>query len=278
MPVRVYKPTSPGRRHSSVNDYAELQGDQTKQKSLLRPMPKQAGRNVQGKITVRHRGGGNKRFYRLVDFRQTRFNQPAIVLGVQYDPTRTAHVALIEYGDKSKSYILAPSGLQIGQTVVSSPDKVEVKPGNRTQLQYIPTGVAIHNVELTPTRGGAIVRSAGTAAMILSVEGDHALIKMPSSEIRKIPKESMASIGQLGNIDHGNIRWGKAGRMRWMGIRPSVRGKAMNPVDHPHGGGEGNQPIGMKYPKTPWGKHALGVKTRRKKKYSNHSILSRRTK
>ncbi len=276
MPVRIYQPTSPGRRHSSVNDYAELQGQQQPHKPLLQSVKKTAGRNVQGKITVRHRGGGNKRFYRMVDFRQDRLNQPATIIGIQYDPTRSAHVALVEFADHAKQYILAPQGIQIGQTVISSAGKVEVKTGNRTQLQFIPTGVAIHNIELVPAKGGAIVRSAGNAATILSIEGDHALIKLPSGEIRQIPKEARASIGQLGNIDHSNIRWGKAGRMRWRGRRPSVRGKAMNPVDHPHGGGEGNQPIGMKYPKTPWGKHALGVKTRRKKKYSNRSIISRR--
>ncbi len=276
MPLRIYQPTSPGRRHSSVNDYAELSGEQTAPKRLLQTIKTTAGRNSQGKITVRHRGGGNKRFYRQVDFQQQRHNQPAKVLGVQYDPNRSAHVALIEYPDHMKSLVLAPLGVQIGQSLVVSPNKVDVQPGNRTQLQYIPTGVPVHNIELIPGKGGAIVRSAGAAALIMSVEGDDALLKMPSGEIRKVPKIAMASIGQLSNVDHGNIRWGKAGRMRWKGRRPSVRGKAMNPVDHPHGGGEGHNPIGMPYPKTPWGKHALGVKTRRRKKYSNRWIISRR--
>ncbi len=276
MGVRIYKPTTPGRRHSSVNDYAELVGVQAAPKSLLTPKKRQGGRNVQGKITVRHRGGGNKQYYRLVDFIQNRYDRPAKVLGIQYDPNRSAHIALIEYADHRKNFILAPLNLKIGDTVVSSLKRVDVTPGNRTQLQYIPTGIPVHNIELVPGHGGAIVRSAGNGAIIMSVEGDDALIKMPSSELRKVKKTCLASIGQISNVDHGNIRWGKAGRMRWLGMRPTVRGKAMNPVDHPHGGGEGNQPIGMKYPKTPWGKHALGVKTRRLHKYSNSRIITRR--
>ncbi len=276
MGVRVYQPTSPGRRRSSVNDYAELTGVQRPQKRLLTTIKQKAGRNVQGKITVRHRGAGNKRFYRHVDFRQERYEQPATVLGIQYDPNRSAHVALIEYPDQEKRYILAPGGLQVGATVTVSPSRVEVSLGNRTQLQFIPTGVPVHNVELNPGQGGTIVRSAGNAATIMSIEGDYALLRMPSGELRRVAKTAMGSIGQVSNLDHGNIRWGKAGRMRWRNRRPSVRGKAMNPVDHPHGGGEGNQPIGMKYPKTPWGKHALGVKTRRRHKYSNSRIMSRR--
>lgn len=278
MGIRIYQPTSPGRRRSSVNDYAELVGRQAPQKSLLQTIKQQAGRNAQGKITVRHRGAGNKRFYRQIDFRQERYGQPATVLGIQYDPNRSAHIALIEYADHEKRYILAPTGLAVGATVMASPDRIEVKTGNRTQLQFIPTGVPVHNIELVPGKGGAIVRSAGSAATIMAIEGDYASLKLPSGELRKVTKTAMASIGQLSNIDHGNVRWGKAGRLRWKNRRPSVRGKAMNPVDHPHGGGEGLQPIGLKYPKTPWGKHALGVKTRRKKKYSNSLILSRRPK
>lgn len=278
MGVRIYRPTSPGRRKSSVNDYAELVGVQTPHKPLLTTIKQQAGRNFSGKITVRHRGAGNKRFYREVDFVQSRFDVPATVLGIQYDPNRSAHIALIEFADKEKRYIVAPSGLQVGQTVTSSDKAVEIATGNRTKLEFIPTGVPVHNIELVPGKGGAIVRSAGNAATIMSIEGDYALLKMPSGEIRKVIKTARASVGQVSNIDHGNIRWGKAGRMRWRNRRPSVRGKAMNPVDHPHGGGEGNQPIGMKYPKTPWGKHALGVKTRRRKKFSNRLIISRRPK
>lgn len=278
MAVRIYRPTTPGRRKSSVNDYHELQGQQQPHKRLLSTIKQQAGRNFSGKITVRHRGAGNKRFYRHVDFVQDRFDAPATVLGIQYDPNRSAHIALIEYADHEKRYIIAPSGLRVGQTVVSSAKAVAIETGNRTKLEFIPTGVPVHNIELTPGKGGAIVRSAGNAATIMSIEGDTALIKMPSGEIRRILKACAASVGQVSNVDHGNIRWGKAGRMRWRNRRPSVRGKAMNPVDHPHGGGEGNQPIGMKAPKTPWGKKALGVKTRRKKKYSNRLIISRRPK
>lgn len=276
MAIRIYRPTSPGRRRSSVNTYDELTSGVRPRKKLLVPRPRRGGRNVQGRITVRHRGGGHKRFYRLVDFRQDRIDQPAKVVSIEYDPNRTTHLALIEFPDQEKRYILAPQGLVPGQSVISSVGRVDVQPANRTTLDKIPTGIPIHNIELTPGKGGAIVRSAGTAATILSVEGDYALLKMPSGEIRKVLKRSRASIGQLGNVDQANIRWGKAGRTRWFGIRPTVRGKAMNPVDHAHGGGEGHNPIGLKYPKTPWGKHALGVKTRRQHKYSDHLIISRR--
>jgi large subunit ribosomal protein L2 len=276
MPVRIYKPTTPGRRRSSVNTYAELTRGVRPHKPLLSPKPQQAGRNFSGKITVRHRGGGNKRFYRQVDFLQQRYNDPATVRSIEYDPNRTSFIALIEFSNGQKSYIIAPAGLLVGQTVTFSSAKIDVALGNRMPLQYIPTGIPVHNIELTPGMGGAIVRSAGNSAVIMSVEGDYALLKMPSGEIRRVAKNVLASIGQVSNIDHINVRWGKAGRIRYKSRRPSVRGKAMNPVDHPHGGGEGNQPIGMKYPKTPWGKHALGVKTRRKKKYSNHLIIKRR--
>lgn len=278
MGVRKYKPTSAGRRQSSVNDYAELTRGARPHKSLLRPIKRTGGRNVQGKITVRHRGGGNKRYYRVIDWQQNRYTDLGTVLSLQYDPNRSAFVALLEYPDHEKRYILAPVSLVVGQTVVSSPSMVEIKPGNRTKLENIPAGMPVHNVELSPGRGGAVVRSAGTAATLMSIEGDYALLKMPSGEIRKVLKNCMASIGQLANVDHSNIRWGKAGRMRWFGFRPSVRGKAMNPVDHPHGGGEGHNPIGMPYPKTPWGRHALGVKTRRRHKYSRHLIVHRRSK
>lgn len=278
MGIRIYQPTSPGRRQSSVNDYAELQGRQAPHKARLRTIKQQAGRNVQGKITVRHRGAGNKRFYRQIDFLQNRYDQPAKVLGVQYDPNRSAHIALIEYTDGAKQYILAPTGLPPNQSVVSSTKAVEIRAGNRMPLAFIPSGTPIHNIEMIPGHGGLLARSAGNAAMVMSVEGDYALVRMPSGEIRKIIKDCSASIGQVSNQDNDNIRWGKAGRIRWQNRRPSVRGKAMNPVDHPHGGGEGVQPIGMKYPKTPWGRHALGVRTRRRTKYSNRLIINRRTK
>ena len=278
MPVRIYQPTTPGRRKSSVNTYEELTKGVAIPKSLLTPIKKTGGRNSQGKITVRHRGGGNKRAYRLVDFMQNRYNQAASVKAIHYDPNRTAFVALVQYPDGQLSYILAPAGLAVGQQVTSSSDRVEIVNGNRTQLQYIPTGLEVHNIEVAPGHGGVMIRSAGSAAILMSVEGDYALLKMASGEIRKVKKTCMASIGRLSNVDHSNIRWGKAGRTRWFGIRPSVRGKAMNPVDHPHGGGEGKHPIGMKAPKTPWGKKALGVKSRRKKKYSNRLIVTRRRK
>ncbi len=276
MPVRIYKPITPGRRHSSVNTFAELTKNVRPTKKLLRAKMQNAGRNAQGKITVRHRGGGHKRFYRVVDFMQLRFDAPAEVKSIEYDPNRTTFIALIQYANGDKSYILAPHGLTVGEKLVWSMSRVEIKPGNRTALGNIPTGMPVHNIELTPKAGGAIVRSAGSAATVMAVEGDYALLRLPSGEIRRVLKNCHASIGQLSNIDHSNIRWGKAGRMRWKSRRPSVRGKAMNPVDHPHGGGEGNQPIGMKAPKTPWGKKALGVKTRRKKKFSNSFIIKRR--
>jgi large subunit ribosomal protein L2 len=275
MPVRILKPTSPGRRRASTLSFAELT-KKAPEKSLLERINRQGGRNNQGKISVRHQGGGHKRRYRLVDFRQDRYDVPAQVLAIEYDPNRSAFIALIEYPDKEKRYILAPEGLKTGATVVSSRNQAEIKTGNRLPLEKIPTGMMIHNIELSLGRGGAIVRSAGAAAQLMAVEGDNAQIKLPSGEVRLVPKLNQATIGQVSNVDHGNVRLGKAGRMRWLGIRPTVRGKAMNPVDHPHGGGEGLQPIGLKHPKTPWGKPALGVKTRRKKKYSNRLIVKRR--
>jgi len=278
MPVRIYRPTSPGLRKSSVNTYEELTPGAKPYKPLLQSKKSMAGRNFTGKITVRHRGAGNKVHYRMVDFKQLRFNEPATVKQIEYDPNRSAFIALIEFKDGTKSYILATDKMVVGNTVVSSLDRVEVTHGNRTRLQYIPSGIPVHNIELHPLKGGVLVRSAGSSATVMSVEGDYALLKFPSGEIRRVLKEALASIGQVSNVDHSNIRWGKAGRMRWRGRRPSVRGKAMNPVDHPHGGGEGNQPIGMKAPKTPWGKKALGVKTRRRKKYSQRLIVTRRPK
>jgi len=277
MAVRIYKPTSPGRRRSSVSSFGEI----TKRKpvkSLTVIVKRQAGRNVHGKITVRHQGGGHKRYYRLVDFKQDRYDVPAKVAAIEYDPNRSARIALLEYPDGEKRYILSPLGLEVGMTVVSSRTRVPVQVGNRAPISEIPVGMTVHNVELVPGKGGEIVRSAGAAAVIQAVEGDYAQIKMPSGEIRQVLKAAAATIGQVGNVDHANIRWGKAGRMRHRGIRPSVRGKVMNPVDHPHGGGEGVNPIGLKYPKTPWGKHALGVKTRRKYRRSDRLIMQRRRK
>lgn len=275
MAVRIYKPTSPGRRKSSVSSFHEI----TKwkpEKSLVAVRSAHAGRNMHGKITVRHQGGGNKRYYRFVDFKQDRFDAPATVRTIEYDPNRSARIALIEFQDGEKRYILAPQGLTVGMSVVSSKKPVAIETANRAPLEHIPVGMFVHNVELQPGKGGEIVRSAGAAAMLMAIEGEHAQLKLPSGEIRLVPKTASASIGQIGNIDHFNVRLGKAGRTRHLGIRPSVRGKAMNPVDHPHGGGEGVNPIGLKYPKTPWGKHALGVKTRRKHRRSDYLIIERR--
>lgn len=278
MAIKVYKPTSPGRRIHSVTDYSVLKKNHKTPKSLLVSKGIQAGRNNSGKITVRHQGGGFKKKIRLVDFsRIDKKGVPAKVMTLEYDPTRTAFISLVFYKDGTKRYILSPDGLQVGQTVVYN-DKVEVQPGNRMILKNIPVGTFVHDIELVPGQGGRIARSAGSYATLQTVEGGHALLKMPSGEIRKVKENCLASIGQLSNPDWMNVRIGKAGRMRLMGWRPSVRGKVMNPVDHPHGGGEGVNPIGLKYPKTPWGKHALGVKTRDRKKYSNKFIVQRRSK
>lgn len=273
MPVRPLQPTSPGRRKASA-----LVSEVTKHrpvKSLLEPLPKSAGRNAQGRITVRHHGGGHKHFYRVVDFRQDRIDQSAQVVGIEYDPNRTANLALVQFPGGEQRYILAPVGVKPGDSILSSLGPVEVKVGNRTQLQHIPSGWLVHNVELEPRRGGVLARSAGSGIQLLTVEGRYAHLKLPSGELRLVPKESRASIGRVGNVDQASVRLGKAGKKRWRGVRPTVRGKAMNPVDHPHGGGEGVQPIGMKYPKTPWGKHALGVRTR-KPKASDRLIVKRR--
>lgn len=278
MGIRFHKPTSPGRRGSSTDDYRDL----TAKKPLKRltvALKKHAGRNQQGKITVRHQGGGNRQRYRLVDFHQMQFEKPARVATIEYDPNRTARIALIEFADKNVTYILAPDGLQVGDTIVSSLNKVEVRAGNRMPLKYIPAGMDIHNVEFFPRRGGQLVRSAGMRAVLMSHEGNRVSVKLPSGEVRLFSPDCSASVGLMSNPDHRNVRLGKAGRMRHLGIRPRVRGKAMNPVDHPHGGGEGNQPIGLKKgPKTPWGKKALGVKTRRKGKKSDQFIMQRRKK
>ncbi|USN53753.1 MAG: 50S ribosomal protein L2 [Candidatus Nomurabacteria bacterium] len=274
MALKKYKPTTPGRRASSVVDTSYLTKKRPEKKLIFR-VKKTGGRNSQGKITVRHRGGGEKRFYRMVDFLQNRYDDAASVIALEYDPNRSAHIALIEFPDKERRYILAPQGLQVGDTVTSAKEKTAIQTGNRMPIEFIPTGLFLHNIELKPGAGGKLVRSAGMQASLMAIDGDYAQIKMPSGEVRKFSKKVHASIGQIGNVDHGNVRIGKAGRVRRMGFRPSVRGKAMNPVDHPHGGGEGNQPIGLKHPKTPWGKPALGVRTRRRKA-SDALILQRR--
>ncbi|MBR0534966.1 MAG: 50S ribosomal protein L2 [Clostridia bacterium] len=274
MSIKVFKPTTNGRRGMSVTDYSEL-SKVAPEKSLLKPLSKNSGRNSYGRITVRHRGGGNRRKYRVIDFKRTKFDIEATVKTLEYDPNRSAHIALIEYADGVKSYILAPVGLKVGDTVVAGPS-ADIKPGNALPLTNIPVGTFIHNVELYPGKGGQLARAAGNAAQLMAKEGAYALLRLPSGELRNVPVECMASIGQVGNTDHENVKIGKAGRTRHMGIRPTVRGSVMNPNDHPHGGGEGKSPIGRPGPVTPWGKPALGYKTRAKKNRSDKLIVKRR--
>lgn len=274
MPIKIYKPTSPGRRKSSVDDFSDITKSEP-EKSLITIKKNNSGRS-RGKISVRHRGGGAKRYLRKVDFKRDKFDIPGKVLAIEYDPNRTARLALIEYQDGDKRYIIAPSGQKVGDNIVSSKTGTEIKAGNRMPLEFIPAGTIVHNIELQPGMGGILVRGAGLGAQLMAMEGDYAQIKLPSKEVRKIKKECMATVGEVGVKDRRLIRWGKAGRMRHRGIRPTVRGKAMNPVDHPHGGGEGLSPIGLKYPKTKWGKHALGVKTRKPNKWSDKFIIKHR--
>jgi large subunit ribosomal protein L2 len=273
--IKHRKPTTPGRRKSSVVDYREALTKTTPEKSLLAPIRSMSGRNSRGVITVRHKGGRNKRMYRLVDFKQKRFDIEAIVQSIEYDPNRSAFIALVTYTDGIKSYILAPGKLTVGQRLLFS-KQAPLIPGNRLTLEFIPVGTEIYNLELFPGKGGQIIRSAGSAGQVLAVEDTYALVKLPSGEVRKVHKTVYASIGRVSNESHMLENIGKAGRNRWRGVRPAVRGSAMNPVDHPHGGGEGRQPIGLKSPKTPWGKIALGKKTRKKNKPSNKFIISRR--
>ncbi|MBU1146315.1 50S ribosomal protein L2 [Patescibacteria group bacterium] len=275
MSIKVHNPTSPGRRKSSGDTFEDITKFEP-EKSLIFIKKKNSGRNNTGKITVRHRGGGTKRYLRDIDFIRSKFDVPAKVLAIEYDPNRTARIALLEYADQEKRYIVAPAGLVVGDEIVSSRNKIDVKVGNRTSLLNIPIGTVVHNIELQPGMGGVMARSAGMAVQLLAVDGPYAQLKMPSREVRMVKKECMATIGEVGVKDKRLIRWGKAGRMRYRGFRPTVRGKAMNPVDHPHGGGEGLSPIGLKYPKTKWGKHALGVKTRKANKWSNKFIIKRR--
>lgn len=278
MAVKLYKPTSPGRRIHSVTDYSVLRKKVKTPKSLISSKARPAGRNNSGKITVRHQGGGARRKSRLVDFsRADKKGIPATVQTIEYDPTRTAFISLLAYRDGEKRYILAPQGLKVGDKVMYS-ETADIRAGNRLPLKNIPVGSLVHDIELVPGQGGRAAKSAGAYAVLQTTEAGYSLLKMPSGEIRRVRDTVAASIGQLMNQDWMNVRIGKAGRMRLMGWRPSVRGKAMNPVDHPHGGGEGHNPIGLKYPKTPWGKHAMGVKTRKQKKYSNKMIVKRRSK
>ena len=274
MSIKVFKPTTNARRNMSVTDYSEL-SKVAPEKSLLKPLKKNSGRNSYGRITVRHRGGGNRRKYRVIDFKRTKFDVKATVKTLEYDPNRSAHIALLEYADGEKAYILAPVGLKVGDTVVAGPS-ADIKPGNALPLTNIPVGTFIHNVELYPGKGGQLARAAGNAAQLMAKEGAYALLRLPSGELRNVPVNCMATIGQVGNTDHENVKIGKAGRTRHMGIRPTVRGSVMNPNDHPHGGGEGKSPIGRPGPVTPWGKPALGYKTRAKKNRSDKLIVKRR--
>lgn len=277
MAVKQYKPTSAGRRIASGDSFSDT-AKKKPEKKLTTKLVRKAGRNNQGKITVRHRGGGAKRKYRTVDFKMERLDDPATVVAIEYDPNRSARIALVEYKNGDRAYLLSAAGMKQGQTIVSSSGMGEIAPGNRMVLKHIPVGTVVHNIELVPGRGGSVVRSAGSGATVMSADAGMVQLKMSSGEIRKFDENCRASIGQVSNPDWGNIRWGKAGRMRKRGFRPTVRGKAMNPVDHPHGGGEGSQPIGMKHPKTRQGKPALGVKTRKQKKDSDKYIVSRRKK
>ena len=273
MAIKVYKPTTNGRRNMSTTDYSSLSKTEPC-RSLLEPLKKTAGRNSYGRITVRHHGGGNRKKYRVIDFKRSKLNVPAEVKTLEYDPNRSAFIALIEYEDGVKNYILAPAGLKVGDKVVAG-ENADIKVGNALPLQNIPTGTFIHNVELYPGRGGQLARAAGNAAQLMAKEGKLALLRLPSGELRNVPITCMATIGTVSNEDHINVKIGKAGRTRHMGIRPTVRGSVMNPCDHPHGGGEGKSPIGRPGPVTPWGKPALGYKTRAKHKRSDKLIVKR---
>jgi len=276
--IRRFKPTTNSLRHTVLSDFSEITKKKP-EKSLLKPLKKKGGRNSTGRVTMRWRGGGHKRMYRLVDFKRSRLNDAAEVLAIEYDPNRTARIALIQYPDGEKSYILAPLELNVGEKIVSITEgQAEIKAGNCMPLEIIPLGTAVHNIELQPGRGGQMARSAGTSAQLIAKEGGFALLRLPSSEIRKVPIRCRATIGQMGNVQHETISLGKAGRSRWLGRKGNVRGVAMNPVDHPHGGGEGKAPQGNPHPVTPWGKATKGLKTRKKRKYSDNFIVKRRTK
>jgi len=276
MAIKIYKPTTPARRQMTVTDYSGLSKVQP-EKSLLQPLKKHSGRNNTGRITVRHRGGGNRRKYRIIDFRRNKHGIPATVLTIEYDPNRSANIALVQYEDGEKRYIIHPNGLKVGDKISSGPGS-DIKPGNALPLSNIPVGTVIHNIEMHPGKGGQMVRSAGNQAQLMAKEGRYALLRLPSGELRNVLAVCMATIGQVGNTDHENVSYGKAGRVRHMGFRPTVRGSVMNPCDHPHGGGEGKSPIGRPGPVTPWGKPTLGHKTRKKHKASDKLIVKRRGK
>ncbi|WP_025028104.1 50S ribosomal protein L2 [Caldalkalibacillus mannanilyticus] len=276
MAIKKYKPTTPGRRGMTVSTFEEITTDQP-EKSLLAPLTSKGGRNNQGKLTVRHQGGGHKRKYRIIDFKRNKDGIPGRVATIEYDPNRSANIALINYADGEKRYILHPHGLQVGDVIESGPN-ADIKRGNALPLENIPVGTTIHNIEMKPGKGGQLVRAAGSEAQLLGRDGEMVIIRLKSGEVRMIRKECRATIGQVGNLDHELINIGKAGRNRWKGIRPTVRGSVMNPVDHPHGGGEGRAPIGRKSPMSPWGKPTLGYKTRKKNKQSDKYIVRRRKK
>lgn len=273
MPIKAYKPTSPGRRGMTAPTFEEITRTRP-ERSLLRPLRKRGGRNTRGKVTIRHRGGGAKRQYRVIDFKRDKHGVPARVAAIEYDPNRSARIALLFYADGEKRYIIAPLGLQVGDTVLSGPT-VEVRPGNALPLRNIPVGTLVHNVELYEGRGGQLARSAGASAQLLAKEGEYATLRLPSGEMRRVRQACYATVGQVGNLDHSNIKLGKAGRKRHLGIRPTVRGTAMSPRDHPHGGGEGRSPVGMPGPKSPWGKPTRGKKTRRNKATDKYIVRRR---
>ena len=273
MAIRVYKPTSPARRFMSVLTFEEITKKEP-ERSLTTDLRHKAGRNNQGKITVRHQGGGARRKYRIIDFKRVKDGIPAKVTAIEYDPNRTCFIALICYADGEKAYILAPVGLKVGHIVMSGPE-ADIKPGNCLPIANIPLGTLIHNIEIKVGKGGQMVRSAGVAAQLMAKEGEYAQVRLPSGEVRKVSMKARATVGQVGNTDHENVRIGKAGRSRHLGIRPSVRGVVMNPVDHPHGGGEGRSPVGMPAPMSPWGKKTQGVKTRKHRKYSDKMIVKK---
>lgn len=273
MAIKVYRPTSPGRRNMSVSGFDEITRSKP-ERSLVTPLRKKGGRNNRGVVTVRHQGGGHKRRYRIIDFKRDKFDISGRIESVEYDPNRSARIALVIYDDGERRYILAPNGINVGDVVTSGPD-ADIRPGNALPIRNIPLGTMIHNIEIYPGRGGQLVRSAGNGAQLLAKEGTMAQVRLPSGEVRYVDMNCMATIGTVSNSDHSNLTWGKAGRKRWFGVRPSVRGIAMDPSSHPHGGGEGRSPVGMKAPKTPWGKPALGKKTRRNKK-TNKFIVRRR--
>ncbi len=274
MPVKVYKPTSAGRRGMTGHTFDEITKSRP-ERSLTEPMRKRGGRNNTGRITVRHRGGGHKRRYRIIDFRRDKFDCAAEVIAIEYDPNRSARIALVQYEDGEKRYIIAPLGLRVGDRIGNGEGNTNLRVGDAMLIREIPLGTMIHNIELLPGKGGQLARAAGTSAQVLAKEGTYAQIRLPSGEVRLIHERCMATIGQVGNTDHGNIKLGKAGRRRWMGWRPSVRGTAMDPASHPHGGGEGRSPIGMAGPKTPWGKPALGKRTRANRRTDQYIVRRR---